>query len=78
MEESLLTVDLDDFVPRDHPLRAVGLRVNELSTPMNAQYKAIRRNRGSDSIAREKPNRALLHVFYSVRNERPPRTGVFR
>jgi transposase len=72
MQESLFTVaKLDDFVPRDHPLRAIRLLVNEALTAMNAQFNAIYADSGRDSIAPEKLIRALLlQVFYSVRSER--------
>ena len=72
MQESLFTVaKLDDFVPRDHPLRAIRLLVNEALTAMNVQFNTIYAEGGRDSIAPEKLIRALLlQVFYSVRSER--------
>jgi transposase len=72
MQESLFTVaKLDDFVPADHPLRAIRVLVNEALTAMNARFNAIYADTGRDSIAPEKLIRALLlQVFYSVRSER--------
>jgi len=72
MQESLFTVaKLDDFVPPDHPLRAIRLLVNEALAAMNARFNEIYADRGRDSIAPEKLIRALLlQVFYSVRSER--------
>jgi transposase len=71
-QESLFTVArLDDFVPSDHPLRAIRVLVNDALTGMNARFNDIYADRGRDSIAPEKLIRALLlQVFYSVRSER--------
>ena len=72
MQESLFTVaKLDDFVPVDHPLRAIRVLVNDALTAMDAQFNAIYAGSGRDSIAPEKLIRALLlQVFYSIRSER--------
>ena len=72
MQESLFTVaKLDDFVPAEHPLRAIRTLVNDALTAMNTQFNAIYADTGRDSIAPEKLIRALLlQVFYSIRSER--------
>lgn len=72
MQESLFTVvKLDDFVPQDHPLRAVQVLVNEALGRLNGLFNAIYADTGRESIAPEKLMRALLlQVFYSVRSER--------
>ena len=72
MQESLFTVaKLDDFVPSDHPLRAIRVLVDEALTVMNARFNAIYADTGRNSIAPEKMIRALLlQVFYWVRSER--------
>jgi len=72
MQESLFTVaKLDDFVPADHPLRAVQVLVNTALTEMNARFNEIYARTGRDSVAPEKLIRALLlQVFYSIRSER--------
>lgn len=72
MQESLFTVaKLDDFIPVDHPLRAIRLLVNEALTGMSSRFNEIYADTGRDSIAPEKLIRALLlQVFYSVRSER--------
>ena len=72
MQESLFTVaKLDDFVPADHPLRAIRMLVNDALTVMNARFNAIYADSGRDSIAPEKLIRTLLlQVFYSIRGER--------
>lgn len=72
MQESLFTVaKLDDFVPAEHPLRAIRTLVNDALTAMNTQFNVIYADTGRDSIAPEKLIRALLlQVFYSIRSER--------
>ena len=72
MQESLFTVaKLDDFVPGDHPLRAIRVLVNDALTAMNARFNEVYAKTGRDSIAPEKLIRALLlQVFYSIRSER--------
>lgn len=72
MQESLFTVaKLDDFVPADHPLRAIRSLVNEALVRLNSLFNSIYADSGRDSIAPEKLMRALLlQVFYSIRSER--------
>lgn len=72
MQESLFTVTkLEDFVPADHPLRAIGLLVNEALGRLNGLFETIYADTGRESIAPEKLMRALLlQVFYSIRSER--------
>lgn len=71
-QESLFTVaKLDDFVPADHPLRAIRVLVNDALAAMNSRFNGIYADSGRDSIAPEKLVRALLlQVFYSIRSER--------
>ncbi len=72
MQEALfLVAKLDDFVPADHPLRAIRLLVNEALSGLNGLFDRIYADTGRASIAPEKLLRALLlQVFYSVRSER--------
>ena len=72
MQESLFMVNkLNDFVPADHPLRAIRLLVNQALDRLNGLFNTIYADTGRDSIAPEKLLRAmLLQVFYSVRSER--------
>lgn len=72
MQEALfLVAKLDDFVPADHPLRAIRLLVNEALSALNELFNRIYADTGRASIAPEKLLRALLlQVFYSVRSER--------
>jgi transposase len=73
--ESLFTVSqLEDFIPKSHPLRPIRAMVNEALVKMDAlfarMYEADIKG-GRPSIAPEKLLRAmLLQVFYSVRSER--------
>ena len=72
MQESLFTVaKLEDFVPLDHPLRAIRVLVNEALGRLNGLFNEIYAEGGRASIPPEKLMRALLlQVFYSVRSER--------
>lgn len=72
MQESLfMMTKLDDFVPADHPLRAIQGVVNEALGRLNGLFNEIYADTGRASIAPEKLMRALLlQVFYSVRSER--------
>lgn len=72
MQENLFTVaKLDDFVPTDHPLRAIQVLVNQALGRLNGLFNSIYADSGRESIAPEKLMRALLlQVFYSVRSER--------
>src|SRR6266480_5757296 len=63
--------ELEDFVPSDHPLRAIQVLVNEALGRLNGLFNEIYADTGRQSIAPEKLMRALLlQVFYSVRSER--------
>lgn len=72
MQESLFTVArLEDFVPGDHPLRAIAELVNKALGRLNELFNEIYAGHGRPSIPPEKLMRALLlQVFYSVRSER--------
>ena len=72
MQEALFTVaKLEDFVPVDHPLRAIRLLVNEALGRLNGLFNLIYADTGRASIAPEKlPRAMLIQVFFSVRSER--------
>lgn len=72
MQEGLFTLaKLDDFVPADHPLRAIHGLVNEALVGLNGLFNTIYADSGRASIAPEKLLRAMLiQVFFSVRSER--------
>lgn len=65
---------LEDFVPADHPLRAIRQMVNEALGKMDGLFSGMyepHNKGGRPSIAPEKLMRAmLLQVFYSIRSER--------
>ncbi|MGF6782264.1 transposase [Paraburkholderia sp. GAS334] len=61
MQEPLFTtVRLEDFVPTDHPLRAVRLLVNDAFKRLNGLFSVIYADTGRASIAPEELLRALL------------------
>jgi len=65
------TARLEDFVPGDHPLRAIQRVVNDALTQLNGLFNEIYADGGRSSIAPEKLIRALLlQVLYSIRSER--------
>jgi len=72
MQERLFTMArLEDFVPADHPLRAIQRMVNEALKRLNGLFNEMYADHGRASIAPEKLVRALLlQVLYSVRSER--------
>lgn len=72
LQEALFTVaKLEDFVPADHPLRAIRLVVNEALSRLNGLFNTIYADGGRASIPPEKLLRAMLvQVFFSVRSER--------
>jgi transposase len=73
--ESLFTIrKLEDFVPADHPLRAIRKMANAALSKMNGLFAGMYEadfKGGRPSVAPEKLLRAmLLQVLYSVRSER--------
>jgi transposase len=73
--ESLFTMrKLEDFVPADHPLRAIRKMANAALSKMNGLFAGMYEadvKGGRPSVAPEKLLRAmLLQVLYSVRSER--------
>ena len=71
-QESLFTtVQLESFVPADHPLRAVKALLDEAMVNMNWLFECIYCDTGRESIPPERLIRAqLLQVLYSIRSER--------
>lgn len=62
---------LEDFVPADHPLRAVRVLVNQALSGLNELFGRIYCDSGRASIAPEKLLRAMLiQILFSVRSER--------
>lgn len=71
-QESLFAiVNLDGFVPADHPLRPIRPLVNAALKQLDGTFASLYATRGRASIAPEKLMRALLiQIFYSIRSER--------
>src|SRR5262249_24364857 len=64
-------VDLEERVPRDHPLRLIRVIVNEVLAALNREFAALYATDGRPSIAPERLLRALLlQAFYTIRSER--------
>ncbi len=64
-------VDLDERVPKKHPLRLIRTIVNDVLADLSADFSLVYSDLGRPSIAPEKLLRALLlQAFYSIRSER--------
>jgi Transposase domain (DUF772) len=64
-------VDLEDRVPRGHPLRPIRTIVNETLDALSGDFERLYGRIGRLSISPEKLLRALLlQAFYSIRSER--------
>ena len=64
-------VDMEDRIPGDHPLRAVGKLVDEVLKMMSGRFSALYSHTGRPSIAPEHLLRAsLVQAFFSIRSER--------
>jgi transposase len=64
-------VDLEDRVPRRHPLRSIRTIVNETLEALSGDFERLYGRIGRPSIPPEKLLRALLlQAFYSIRSER--------
>jgi transposase len=64
-------VDLEDRVPKRHPLRKIRQIVNEALSALDGDFTRLYSCEGRPSIAPEKLLRAsLLQAFFSVRSER--------
>lgn len=69
--ELLSYVDLQAWIRRDHPLRAIREIVNEALVALEGEFAALYLPIGRPSIPPEKLLRAmLLHAFYSISSER--------
>jgi len=64
------TLQPEDTVPPDHPLRPVRAMVNEILSELSPEFSKLYSRRGRPSIAPEKLLRALLlQMFFSIRSE---------
>ncbi len=65
------TVQLETFVPKDHPLRALRVLMDEALKELNGLFNSLYADGGRDSIPPEWLLRAqLLQVLYTIRSER--------
>lgn len=71
-QESLFTtVQLESFVPTDHPLRPIKALLDKAMKNLNWLFSGIYADTGRESIPPERLIRAqLLQVLYSIRSER--------
>ena len=71
-QESLFTtVQLESFVPADHPLRPIKALLHEAMKNLNWLFSSIYCDTGRESIPPERLIRAqLLQMLYSIRSER--------
>src|SRR5215208_6423929 len=64
-------VDLEQRVPRNHPLRQIRRVVNEVLAALDGEFEKLYAAEGRRSIAPERLLRALLlQAFYTIRSER--------
>ena len=72
VQESLFTtVQLESFVPPEHPLRSIKLLVDDALKRLNWLFDSIYSEFGRESIPPERLIRAqLLQVLYCIRSER--------
>jgi transposase len=70
-EEIFSYVRLEERVPKDHPLRAIRVVVDEVLKSLTGEFELLYARVGRPSIAPERLLRALLlQAFYTVRSER--------
>ena len=64
-------IDIESWIPEDHPLRAVKRRADEVLSSMRKEFDRAYSKRGRPSIPPEMLLKALLlQALYSVRSER--------
>lgn len=70
-EALFTTIQLESFVPKDHPLRPIKAMLDEAMKELNWLFSSIYAETGRESIPPERLIRAqLLQVLYSIRSER--------
>jgi transposase len=66
-----ITRTVEDFVPANHPLRALRKLIDEALRDLDAQFNRLYADEGRESVAPERLIRAsLLQVLYTIRSER--------
>ena len=64
-------VDIEERVPKDHPLRLIRRIVNDVLAALDGEFAELYAEDGRPSIAPERLLRALLlQAFYTIRSER--------
>ena len=64
-------VDIEERVPRNHPLRLIRRIVNEVLSALDGEFAKLYAGDGRPSIAPERLLQALLlQAFYTIRSER--------
>jgi transposase len=64
-------VSAEERIPRDHPLRAIRMLVDDVLRDMSRDFSRVYATTGRPSIPPEQLLRALLlQIFYSIRSER--------
>lgn len=64
-------IDLEDRVPKGHPLRVIRMIVNDVLSSLSREFEALYSHTGRPGIAPERLLRALLlQAFYTIRSER--------
>lgn len=66
-----ITKTVEDFVPKDHPLRAIRKLVDQALKELDGKFERLYADEGRTSIAPERLIRAsLLQVLFTIRSER--------
>jgi transposase len=69
--ELFFYVDIEERVPKNHPLRLIRRIVNEVLAALDGEFAKLYAEDGRPSIAPERLLRALLlQAFYTIRSER--------
>src|SRR3974390_1238872 len=69
--EFLTTINLNQRVPADHPLRAIKARIDKVLARLSPLFEAVYADEGRPSIPPEQLLKSrILMALYSVRSER--------
>lgn len=73
------SLDLEELVERDHPLRAIKRMVDDALRGMDADFRRAYSRNGRPSVAPERLLKALLlQALYTIRSERECALGLVR
>ena len=66
-----ITKTVEDFVPKEHPLRAMRKLIDQALSELDGKFERLYADEGRASIAPERLIRAsLLQVLFTIRSER--------